>query len=154
MALCLFFLSGFIACSHIEKELSEFISFSSEGMIKNKWYDFSFDLSEKYNQIEPSSFYDISIEVRYSGLFKYKNLPIVIECYNCTTDTINQYKVDIPLFDSGGEAVVKSKYGIFETQYKLENKVKLDSCVSYSLTTPLDNSEGIINLGLLIKEHL
>lgn len=128
---------------------SIFYEFDNEGPGKNTEYLFNpFDSVSTYRAKEN---FDIILEVRYNGLCKIKTLPIAMEAAGFENDSVIAHELQIPLFDTEDIALGKGKMGVYEIYYPLFDNLRPSETFFISLSTPLEDTQGIISWGIIAR---
>lgn len=161
---CVSFMIVLASCQkapHKNKDLisAGFYELGDKGMVQNEEYVFyPFDSIPLFNgnslfEDEDKNLYSLDVDLRFTDRCKLKNLPLIIEYPDLTADSIVYSKIDINLFDDEDKFLGKGNLGIYEKQTPIIPRIPRDKLFFVSISTPLYNTEGIISLGLLIKQN-
>lgn len=142
--------SLFFSCIHKPEELSEFISFPASGPVKDQWYDFSLLNKELNND---TTLWNLYLEIRYTKKFGFEEFPLLLEHTDSKGDTVRTNTVNVPLMTNQGDPLGKGAYGIYQKEVLLQKEIHVDSTFFISLSTPLENSSGIKDIGIILKQN-
>ena len=154
-SLCLLFISILCWCtskipsSDSENEYSIFIDFSHRGMEPKMEYLFDSFGSLPGDSIGKNCCIDIA--VRYSDMCNLKALPLNIEVIS-QTDSISNYKIDFPLFNTYDTKAGKGNFGIYEKKLPLFSKPISSQVLQIAISTNEKNTKGILSLGIICKK--
>lgn len=155
VSVCLFFLLTILSCRKIKLEpalpgYSNFIEFGNQGMMRNTQYDFfpfdSIDV-DTINKL-----FDFNLEVRFNERCRIQSLPLLLEYRIKANEDIMEKNISLILFTPSGKPVGSGSYGLYEVSVPLLDSIAYSDAFFISVSTPENNTDGIISLGVTAQQ--
>ena len=95
--------------------------------------------------------YAIYLALRFSDNCVIKKLPINMEYFSLEHDSIKKSNFIIPLFDENDAYNGRGNFGIYEIEIPLFSRQQFEDSLSLYLSTPEENTKGILSLGIILN---
>lgn len=92
--------------------------------------------------------YEIILSLRITDQCLIKNFPLNIEFASLQNDSIQNKKLNFSLFNEENQKIGKGNFGIYQYKKTLIDKIKPEEGFFITLSTPEQNTQGIISLGI------
>lgn len=135
------------SCGNTEKEINAYKDFSGARMLKDKWYELKLSDSIPTGQ----EMFPCFLTIRFNEDYPFESIIIDIEKPGVEADSIIYQRLNIPLFSKEGASLADKKFGIYEINYPIEEKIIAVPGLPVSVRTPMDSIEGLISVGMIIS---
>ena len=141
-------------CKNIsENATSDFYDLDNRGLRENLEYVF--------NPCIPSGKYDVFLEIRYNNNFSLESLPLNMEYFSVSLDSIVYDSMNINFIKNNeiipqsgeGESQSKGNFGIYELKTLILKGFEIGDDSYITLSTPIEDTHGVISLGLTYKAY-
>lgn len=147
--LCFIFLLGCASTANQNNAL--FYDVGEDGLIPDYSYEFS-NLDSLLDESSKDSKYNLFLELRFSDRCKIQTLPLKIEFFSLQSDTIFNFDTDINLFSDNDKFTGKGNFGIYENKIPVWTCKKIPEGLTFSVSTPEKNTDGIISIGIIYSK--
>ena len=151
--LVFFSLFIFLSCEkNSQFQEASFFDFGEKGMVPN--FQYVFYPFKALSDSSGNDCFSITLAVRYTSEYKYKNLPLKVEYLSSEPDTIIERILSVPLFDDKDGFTGKGNLGIYEAKVPLIEITGFGEDFFISIETPENNTNGILSLGVICKNYI
>lgn len=134
-------------------EFDESIFFDMENHHMGKDVEYIFKPFEKLSEEKcKGKFFLVELAVRYSDICDLQSLPLDIEYASLAHDSIKNLRILMPLFNEADEMQGKGNFGVFQSGQILLKKQPYEEGFFISVSSPVEDTQGIVSLGITLKE--
>lgn len=148
IAISLFSIIILSGCNNIS-ENSNFIDLGSSGMEKGVNYEIYLPRIQNKDIVVDDVYVDIVI--RFTDFYKYDNVLLDVTYVNLHKQADETIRVDIPLSEYDKDNFEKGR-SVHSIKFKILEYKEIDQECPVYISTPMENTNGLISLGLILQE--